>query len=123
MPKPGQDIHFGIDDVQKITAPQGSIRPHSIEGLTVNFVESDAGAEIEHEHPEEQLSIVLSGRLRMTVDGHGTFEVGPRELVYMPPNTAHRAEALEDTVLIDLFTPVHEGLMRLSEETAAAEAS
>ena len=59
----------------------------------------------EHEHPEEQMTIVLTGRLRMTA-GERTFEAAAGEVVKVPAGVPHGAEALEPTVSIDVFTPV-----------------
>ena len=42
------------------------------------------GAE-EHAHPQEQIFLVLSGRVRMTIAGKA-YELGPRQVAHMPPN-------------------------------------
>ena len=53
----------------------------------------------EHAHPHEQVLFVLSGRVRMNIDGE-TCELGPREAAHLPPNVPHRLDALEDTEVI-----------------------
>ena len=52
-----------------------------------------------HSHPHEQISITLSGRSRVTLDGV-VFEVGPGEAVHIPPNVPHCVEILEDAEVI-----------------------
>jgi len=42
----------------------------------------------EHAHPHEQVLVVLSGRVRMTIGGE-SHELGPREVAHMPPNVPH----------------------------------
>ena len=49
-----------------------------------------------HAHPEEQFMYVISGRLRVTVDGE-PFEVAGGEAAWFPPNAEHQSEAIEPT--------------------------
>ncbi len=56
------------------------------------------GAE-EHSHPQEQIFLVLSGRVRMTIAGK-PHELGPREVAHLPPNVPHRLEVLEDAEVV-----------------------
>jgi quercetin dioxygenase-like cupin family protein len=53
----------------------------------------------EHAHPHEQVLFILSGRVRMTIDGQ-VHELGPREVAHMPPNVPHRLHAIEDTEVV-----------------------
>ena len=57
-----------------------------------------------HSHVNEQVSCVLSGRLRFTLEGR-TAEVASGEVLYLPSHAPHGAEALEDTVVLDVFAP------------------
>lgn len=59
-----------------------------------------------HAHHNEQLVLVLEGRLRLDVGPDGTpVELGAGEMFLLPPNMAHGGEALEKTRLIDAFSP------------------
>jgi quercetin dioxygenase-like cupin family protein len=58
-----------------------------------------------HRHPEEQLSFVVSGRLRVTAAGE-VYEVGPGQATFNPSNLEHGVEALEDTVVLSLKAPL-----------------
>lgn len=60
-----------------------------------------------HAHVSEQFSLMVSGSLRFVFDDR---EVIARtgEIVYIPSNVPHAAEALEDTVDIDFFAPRRE---------------
>jgi quercetin dioxygenase-like cupin family protein len=57
-----------------------------------------------HQHVHEQVTTVLSGRLRLEIDGEATV-LTPGELARIPSNLPHVAEALDDTVVLDVFTP------------------
>jgi quercetin dioxygenase-like cupin family protein len=60
-----------------------------------------------HQHDNEQLTYVLEGRLRFWIgeDEKEVLEVGPGEVLVIPSWTWHKAEALEDTLDVDIFTP------------------
>ncbi len=61
-----------------------------------------------HSHPNEQISWITEGALRFTLGEAGqerTVEVRAGEVLVIPGNLPHAAEALEDTVDIDLFAP------------------
>lgn len=64
-----------------------------------------------HAHVSEQLSMILSGSLKFTFDTHEQI-VRAGEMILIPPNIAHAAEALEDTVDVDFFAPRREDWIR-----------
>jgi len=53
----------------------------------------------EHAHPHEQIFMVLSGKVRMTIAGEA-FVLGPREVAHMPPNVPHSLAVIEDAEVI-----------------------
>jgi quercetin dioxygenase-like cupin family protein len=57
-----------------------------------------------HSHVNEQLSATLEGALKFWIDGK-EIVVRAGEVLVIPPNMPHKAEALEDTVAIDTFHP------------------
>ena len=60
-----------------------------------------------HEHVNEQLTYVIEGRMRFSLgeDGSQLVEVGAGEVLHIPANLPHSAEALEDTLDVDVFHP------------------
>jgi len=60
-----------------------------------------------HSHDNEQFSYVIEGRIRFWIGEHGKDEldVGPGEVLHLPSNVPHSAEALVDFVGIDVFSP------------------
>jgi quercetin dioxygenase-like cupin family protein len=64
-----------------------------------------------HAHENEQIACILSGRLhfRTGEGGRGEeFTLGPGEVLHLPSNCPHSADAVEDTVVLDIFSPPSE---------------
>jgi quercetin dioxygenase-like cupin family protein len=78
-------------------------RGKAIEVSRISFDEG-RGAEM-HQHPEEQVMYVLSGRLRVTC-GDETYEVGPGQATFNPSNVPHGVTALEDVVALSVKSEV-----------------
>ena len=57
-----------------------------------------------HSHPHEQMVYVVSGRIRFEHPG-GVFEAGAGDNFLVPGNVEHQACALEDSEVLDIFTP------------------
>ena len=68
-----------------------------------------------HSHESEQMTYILQGALRFLV---GSEEVTVREgeVLHIPANVAHQAEALEDTFELDIFSPIRADWLRDLEE-------
>jgi quercetin dioxygenase-like cupin family protein len=60
-----------------------------------------------HSHPHEQIVYVVSGHLRVTCDGK-TFDVRDGDTFLVRGGIEHGASALEDSVVVDVFTPCRE---------------
>ena len=58
----------------------------------------------EHSHENEQLTYILEGALKFWIDGK-EIVVGAGEVLTIPPHMPHKAQALEDTVDLDVFYP------------------
>jgi quercetin dioxygenase-like cupin family protein len=68
-----------------------------------------------HAHENEQFTCILDGKLRFWIgeeEGGEEMVLGPGEVIHFPSNVFHGAEALEDTRVIDVFSPpsAHTGL-------------
>ena len=66
-----------------------------------------------HAHENEQFACVIRGRLRFGIGdergpGHREITLGSGEVLHLPSNVPHSAEALEDTLVLDLFSPPSE---------------
>jgi quercetin dioxygenase-like cupin family protein len=57
-----------------------------------------------HSHDNEQITYVLNGALKFVIEGR-ELVVHSGEILVIPSNVPHSAEALEDTVDLDIFCP------------------
>jgi len=67
-----------------------------------------------HAHANEQISVVLEGCIRFGVGAPGSPEyeiivVRSGEVLHLPAHCPHSAEALEDTLVLDVFSPPSTG--------------
>ena len=63
-----------------------------------------------HQHHNEQLTYILEGALRFWIgeDEKQEVIVNAGEVLHIPSNVWHKAEALEDTLDVDIFSPPRE---------------
>jgi len=87
------------------------------EGVMLMVVELDAESEVpKHEHPHEQLGVVLEGELRLVVSG-AQHVLGKLDAYALAGGVEHSARAgKEGATVLDVFHPVRE------EYRAAAKA-
>ena len=65
----------------------------------------------EHSHPHEQMSLVVSGRVRFFIEGEERI-AGSGDVLHFPPDCWHGATMMdEEVVLIDIFSPVREDFL------------
>jgi quercetin dioxygenase-like cupin family protein len=57
-----------------------------------------------HSHHNEQFTYILEGSLKFWVDGK-EIVVNAGEVLTIPPHMPHKAEAMADTVDLDVFNP------------------
>ena len=80
--------------------------------MTVGRIILAAGAVVPmHEHDNEQTANVLSGRLRFTI-GPDVVEVAGGESVLIESGVPHEVQALEDSIVLDIFAPRREDWIR-----------
>ena len=63
-----------------------------------------------HSHENEQLTWVLEGSLRFWIGEEGSPDsrevvISAGDVLFIPSNVPHKAEALEDTLDVDVFSP------------------
>jgi len=58
-----------------------------------------------HKHEAEQLTYVLQGSIRFLVGGEDVT-VREGEVLLIPSWVEHQAEALDDTLTLDIFSPI-----------------
>ena len=60
-----------------------------------------------HSHENEQLTYILEGALKFWIGEDGSEEITVRagEVLLIPSHVPHKAEALEETLDVDVFSP------------------
>ena len=106
-----------VDLPETAMTPQIKRRMVTGEKLMVLNLTLTKGAVVgEHHHPHEQISFVLSGALEFDLSGEKRVVRGG-EGVVLPSNLPHAVVALEDSQVLDMFSPPREDF--LTGETPA----
>jgi quercetin dioxygenase-like cupin family protein len=76
----------------------------------------DAGSVMpEHRHAQEQVVHILEGRMRLIVQGT-PHELRPGESFYLASNAPHGVETIENTLVLDTFSPPRDEYLALDEQ-------
>ena len=65
-----------------------------------------------HSHPQEQTGYLVSGRIILHISDQ-SFEAAPGDSWCIKGDVEHRAEILEDSVALEVFSPVREDYLDL----------
>lgn len=100
-----KSVHTWADLKDDELAPGLHRRMLSGEKLTLARFEVEKGAQVPgHRHENEQISCVLAGTVRFTLDGEDV-EVKAGQVLHIPANVHHSMVALETATLLDVFAP------------------
>ncbi len=71
-----------------------------------------------HAHENEQLTYILEGALRFWIgeDESETLDVRAGEVLHIPSHVPHKAEALEDTLDVDIFSPPRQDWLNKTDD-------
>jgi quercetin dioxygenase-like cupin family protein len=109
-------VHYRWDELpREELSPLIGRRLITGSGMMIAHVYLARGAIVPmHAHVNEQITYILEGRLRFTFgDDEGeVVEIGAGEVLTIPPHLPHKAEALADTLDVDVFTPPREDWLR-----------
>ncbi|WP_083494563.1 cupin domain-containing protein [Pyrodictium occultum] len=72
-----------------------------------------------HSHEGVQATFVIRGRLLLGVEGRGAEELGPGSYRVIPPGVPHWAEALEDSLVVDVNAPATPDRLELARRLGA----
>lgn len=64
---------------------------------------------------KEETLYLLKGKVKLTY-GEDTYQWEPGHYIDIPPETVHRFEAIEDSVLLEVSTPHLEDVVRLQDD-------
>lgn len=79
-----------------------------IMSMLVEFQQGGFGPE--HAHPHEQLGFVIEGKVEMVIAGERRV-ISAGEQVYIPGNVPHSILAMENSLILETFTPLREDLL------------
>ncbi len=80
--------------------------------ITVARLALRCGAVVpEHSHENEQITMLQQGRLLFRMEGAETV-IASGQMMLIPPHVPHSVEALEDSVAVDVFSPIREDWIR-----------
>ena len=69
----------------------------------------------EHHHESEQITYILEGALKFEIGGK-EIVVGKGQVLRIPSNVPHRAVALEDTLDLDIFSPIRHDWIKKDDD-------
>jgi quercetin dioxygenase-like cupin family protein len=71
-----------------------------------------------HSHENEQITYILEGGLRFWIgeDESTVIDVMAGEVLHIPSHVQHKAEALEDTLDVDIFSPPRQDWLDKTDE-------
>lgn len=84
---------------------------HGEKTLMAEFLLKSGSTLPSHDHIHEQTGYLVSGKILLTFNGE-TFEVNPGDSWNIPGGIIHSAEALEDSVAVEVFSPRRDEYMQ-----------
>jgi quercetin dioxygenase-like cupin family protein len=113
-PEPNTMEHYTWDSMEmEVLSPTISRKIISGEKAMVAQVFLAKGAVVpEHHHESEQITYILEGALQFEIEGKAIV-VSKGQVLRIPSHVPHRAVALEDTLDLDIFSPIrHDWLIK-----------
>ena len=102
--------YFDIDAFEAVVDPIAGVERRFIhtESMSLAVISFKAGTTVpRHAHPNEQISLVASGLFELAIGGD-TRRLRPGGCGLIPENISHAARAVEDSVVIEIFSPKRE---------------
>ena len=93
--------HPALDGIERKTLA------HGVRTLMTEFRLRRGSVLPRHAHPHEQTGYLVQGHLRLCI-GTETFEARPGDSWCIPGGIEHGAQILEDSVAVEVFSPVRE---------------
>jgi len=96
---------------QTMTTPEPGLRrqvmSYSSSMMLVRHSMTSGWVGTRHSHPHEQMVYVVSGQIRFEHPG-GIVDARAGDCFLVPGGVKHQASALEDSEVLDIFTPMRE---------------
>lgn len=98
-----------LDDLGKGVSRKVLAHVPSVMMVQVNFIKGAVG-EI-HQHIHEQISYIIKGSFEVSIDGKKEV-IKSGDTFYVNPDALHGVTALEDSTILDVFTPQREDFLK-----------
>ena len=99
-----------------VNAMDGILRKTLVYGdnmLLTEFTLSGGKTLPMHRHPQEQTGYLVSGHIILTIDGK-PHDIKPGDSWSIPGNVDHGAQIMDDSVALEVFSPVREDYKPIS---------
>jgi len=108
---------YQLDLIKKYTDRPGFLGSfvHGDSLSLTHWVLEKGAVLVEHSHPHEQISFVISGKMQFNRPDGEPFTVEPGGFAVFPSNEPHSGLVLEESVMVDAFTPVREDFKKAME--------
>ena len=107
----GNAILVAASNKEGMSTPEPGLRrqvmSYSASMMLVRHTMIEGWVGARHSHPHEQLVYIVRGRIRFEHPG-GVIDAGAGDSFLVPGNVEHQACALEDSEVLDIFTPMRE---------------
>jgi quercetin dioxygenase-like cupin family protein len=84
---------------------------HGEHTLMTEFILTKNSVLPEHSHPYEQTGYLVKGKIKLFLDGNSR-EITPGESWCIKKDIKHKAEIIEDSVALEIFSPVREDYLQ-----------
>ena len=93
--------HLALEGIEQKTLVYGD------KTLMVEFMLKRGSTLPRHRHPHEQTGYLVKGRIRLSI-GDEVYDAMPGDSWRIASNVEHAAQIIEDSVAIEVFSPVRE---------------
>ena len=109
--------HYRWNDIAPEAVNPSTVRQYVTgERVTVARFELTRGGLVpRHSHMNEQVTCVLTGALKFRFDGQ-EIVVRAGEVVQIPGMLDHEVEVLEDSVVLDVFSPIRRDWLEKTDD-------
>jgi quercetin dioxygenase-like cupin family protein len=90
------------------------------ESLMSKFILSKGAVLPEHNHPYEQTGYLVSGKIFLHIENKKN-EIKEGDSWCIPKNISHKAEIIEDSIALEIFSPVREDYKKFLDRNAIVE--
>lgn len=107
------ELFYSLNDEKKWKLLEGNQKNRIVhmDNVTVIFFQAPKGliTPEDHAHSNEQVTYLAKGKLKIII-GDKEKVIVANEGYMVPPNEKHHIEVLEDSLIIDFFSPKREDL-------------